>query len=251
MPESPSPFDQPGAAPSRPEKILVFLHDMADTPLTWQDQVGALPEGWRPLTPWLRGMKPIDKEVFDLQAAADALSVIPLEYGVESVAMVGVGLGGTVALRCAADSPAMVRGLVLVNPLVAPGGRELKRQRTALKLMPRGRLAAQNLDKDRLLAAMDMLATLDLGDAPEQVGCPVLILCADDRAARAAADELAARLPNATVRPVAGGPRPHQDDPQAFNDIIGEFVTSLDDNSAEDFPADLPDDPFGDDTPGR
>lgn len=246
MPESPSPLDQQGAAP-RPEKILVFLHDMADTPLTWQDQVGALPEGWRPLTPWLRGMKPIDKEVFDLQAAADALSVIPLEYGVESVAMVGVGLGGTVALRCAADSPAMVRGLVLVNPLVAPGGRELRRQRTALRLVPRARLAAQNLDKDRLLAAMDILATLDLGDAPEHVGCPVLILHADDRAARRAAEDLAARLPNATVHAVAGGPHPHQEDPQAFNDIVAEFVSSLDDNSADDFPAESPDDPFRDD----
>ncbi|WOP18778.1 alpha/beta hydrolase [Raineyella sp. LH-20] len=243
MPESPSPFDQPEAV-SRPEKILVFLHDMADTPLTWQDQVGALPEGWRPLTPWLRGMKPIDKEVFDLQAAADALSVIPLEYGVESVALVGEGLGGTVALRCAADSPSMVRGLVLVNPLVAPGGRELRRQRTALRLVPRARLAAQNLDKDRLLAAMDMLATLDLGDATDHVTCPVLILHADDRASRHAAEELASRLPNATFRAVAGGPRPHQDDPQAFNDLVAEFVTSLDDIAADDLPPEFPGDLF-------
>ncbi|QGF22548.1 alpha/beta fold hydrolase [Raineyella fluvialis] len=229
MSESLPPFDQPDApVPPRPEDILVFLHDMADTPLTWQDQVGALPDGWRPLTPWLRGMKPIDKDVFDLQAAADALSVIPLEHGVESFAMVGMGLGATVALRCAADSPALVRGLVLVNPLVAPGGRELRRQRTALRLMPRGRLAAQNIDKDRLLAAMDMLATLDLGDAPEQVDCPVLVLYPEaDRAAREVAEQLAGRLPQGTARAIAAGARPHQEDPEAFNAIIADFVTSL------------------------
>lgn len=221
------PLD-PEPAP-RPDRILVFLHDMADTPLTWQDQVGALPEGWRPLTPWLRGMKPIDKEDFDLQAAADALSVIPLEHGVESFAICGVGLGAAVALRCAADSPAMVSGLVLVNPLVAPPGPVLKMQKAALKMTPRSRLAAQNVDKDHLLAAMDMLATLDLEEAPEQVQCPTLVVASSDQpATRKVADALVARMRVATVADLPGFPQ-HQADPAAFNEAVATFLAMLED----------------------
>lgn len=217
---------EPASVP-RPDRILVFLHDMADTPLTWQDQVGALPEGWRPLTPWLRGLKPIDSADFDLQAAADALSVIPLEHGVESFAICGVGLGAAVALRCAADSPGMVSGLVLVNPLVAPPGKVLKMQRAALKMTPRSRLAAQNVDKDHLLAAMDVLATLDIGEAPEQVECPTLVVAsAEQPATRKVADELVARMRVATATTLPGFPQ-HQADPQAFNEAIATFLAML------------------------
>lgn len=211
-----------------PEKILVFLHDMADTPLTWQDQVGALPEGWRPLTPWLRGMKPIDKVDFDLQAAADALSVIPLEHGVESFAICGVGLGAAVALRCAADSPAMISGLILVNPLIAPPGAVLKMQKAALRMTPRSRLAAQNVDKDHLLAAMDMLATLDLGDALAEVGCPTLVVSSQAQpATQKLAADLVGRMLNASTVALPGFPQ-HQADPQAFNEMVGEFLGGLD-----------------------
>lgn len=211
-----------------PEKILVFLHDMADTPLTWQDQVGALPEGWRPLTPWLRGMKPIDKVDFDLQAAADALSVIPLEHGVESFAICGVGLGAAVALRCAADSPAMISGLILVNPLIAPPGAVLKMQKAALRMTPRSRLAAQNVDKDHLLAAMDMLATLDLGDALAEVGCPTLVVSSQAQpATQKLAADLVGRMLNASTVALPGFPQ-HQADPQAFNEMVAEFLGGLD-----------------------
>ena len=211
-----------------PEKILVFLHDMADTPLTWQDQVGALPEGWRPLTPWLRGMKPIDKVDFDLQAAADALSVIPLEHGVESFAICGVGLGAAVALRCAADSPAMISGLILVNPLIAPPGAVLKMQKAALRMTPRSRLAAQNVDKDHLLAAMDMLATLDLGDALAVVGCPTLVVSSQAQpATQKLAADLVGRMLNASTVALPGFPQ-HQADPQAFNEMVAEFLGGLD-----------------------
>lgn len=223
MPDA--PIDQPGAR--RPDRILVFLHDMADTPLTWQDQVGALPEGWRPLTPWLRGMKPIDKEDFDLQAAADALGVIPLEHGVESFAICGMGLGAAVALRAAADSPAMVSGLVLVNPLIAPPGAVLKMQKAALRMTPRSRLAAQNIDKDHLRAAMDVLATLDLDDALEHVDCPTLVVSSQAQpATQKHATELAGRLRNAGTVTLPGFPQ-HQADPQAFNAAVGEFLQSL------------------------
>jgi pimeloyl-ACP methyl ester carboxylesterase len=234
MSESLPPLERPAR---RPDRILVFLHDMADTPLTWQDQVGALPEGWRPLTPWLRGMKPIDKQDFDLQAAADALSVIPLEHGVESFAICGAGLGAAVALRCAADSPGMISALVLVNPLIAPPGPVLKMQKAALKMTPRSRLAGQNVDKDHLLAAMDMLATLDLGEAPEQVECPTLVVSsASQPATRKLADELVARMRMATATALPGFPQ-HQADPQAFNEAIATFLGMIpDDRTTPDAP---------------
>ncbi|SDC07930.1 Ndr family protein [Raineyella antarctica] len=227
MSESMSPLDQPSSA-RRPEKILVFLHDMSDTPLTWQDQVGALPEGWRPLTPWLRGMKPIDKDDFDLQAAADALSVVPLEYGVDSFAICGMGLGAAVALRCAADSPEMISGLILVNPLVAPPGAVLKMQKAALRMTPRSRLAAQNLDKDHLLAAMDMLGGLDLGDAPEQVTCPTLVVSSQAQPATAApVADLVQRIRLASSVALPGFPQ-HQANPQEFNEAVSRFLGLLD-----------------------
>ncbi len=219
--------------PERPQQIVVLLHDMSDSPLGWQDQVVALPPDWRPLTPWLRGMKPTDREDFDLQAAADALGVVPLEYGVDSFVICGVGLGATVALRCAADSPDMVRGLLLVTPLIAPPGPMLAMQRAALRMTPRSRLAARNVDKDRLLAAMDMLAGIDLDDAPEAVTCPSLIVSSSDqRGGAEQARQLAGRMQRARTVPLAGLP-PQKADPQAFNTVLLDFLASLDEQGGE------------------
>lgn len=212
------------------EHILAFLHDMADTPLTWQDQVGSLPEGWRPLTPWLRGMKPTDSDAFDLQAAADALSTIPLEHGVERFALCGDGLGAAVALRAAADSPEVVSGVILSRPLVAPPAGSIKMQKASLKMTPRSRLAAQNLDKDRLMATLDMLATLDIGQAPEDIHCPVLLLLPEGlpRAAAEQMDQFAERLRVSSTVTIPGGVPSHRANPEAFNEAVRTFLGLLD-----------------------
>lgn len=224
------PTVQPDAPLDKREHLLVFLHTMTDTPLTWQDQVGALPDGWRPLTPWVRGLKPTDTESFDLQSAADALSTIPLEHGVDKLAVLGDGLGAAVALRAAADSPDMIGGLILVNPLLGPPP-GFGMQKTALKMTSRSRLAAQNIDKDRLMATLEMVGSLDLGEAPEQVHCPVLVI-APEGLPRSAAAHLATfteRLRVAHTVHLPGNPPLHHTNPEAFMEAVQTFLKVVED----------------------
>ena len=58
----------------QPAGLLVFLHGLGDTPLSWQDQVVAMGAGWRPVTPWIAGTKPTDSGEFDLGAASEAVA---------------------------------------------------------------------------------------------------------------------------------------------------------------------------------
>ncbi|NYI69561.1 pimeloyl-ACP methyl ester carboxylesterase [Naumannella cuiyingiana] len=178
------PQPEPGAQDA--PRLLVFLHGLGETPLVWQDQVVAMAPGWQPLTPWIAGTKPTDSGAFDLGAAVDALARLPQLHGVQRISLCGRSLGAAVAIRLAADHPELVDRLVLVDPLLGLPGWARASQRMAVKLMPRSRLADRNIDKDRLLAAIDALGRVDVTGRLGEVRAASLVLAdgADERAVR-------------------------------------------------------------------
>lgn len=198
-------------------RTLFLLHGAGQNPPVWQDVVtGVGPD--RPLhAPWLRGLKPTDSRGFDIAGAvADLVSIMELR-DLDVVDVCGTGLGGMVALRFAADEPARVGRLVLVDTPVVPPRTTLRVQRAMLKLAP-ARSFAPGVSKETMLAGIDAMMSLDLSTDLRRIQSPTTVVAAvGNKLSMAAADLLAKGIAGAQVESVEG----------AANDVVRESPREL------------------------
>lgn len=209
-----------------PARHVTFLHGLGGSPLSWEEQVGKLPPELPARAPWLRGLRPGDSAEFTLAgAAADVLLNRQLD-GVSTGALVGYSLGAMVALQCALDDPESVSHLVLVAGQARPPRSAMHLQRMALRFVPRQRLAAQGVSKDKLMQALRDGGRFEAQGSLGQVRCPTLLVCgARDRANLPASRHLAAAVPDARLEIVAGaGHDVMREATPAFNDLLYGFL---------------------------
>jgi pimeloyl-ACP methyl ester carboxylesterase len=108
----------PPGAPS-----IVFVHGTRLTGSMWAAQQAALSDEFRTIAMDLPEHGDRADEPFTLDAAADALSaVIRDEATGERAVVVGLSLGGYVAMALAAREPERIRGLVLSGATAEPVG---------------------------------------------------------------------------------------------------------------------------------
>ena len=113
--------------------LLVMLHGFPDSPHTWRFQADALvASGFRVVTPWLRGYGESDKpqRVRDYRVEVlerDVESLI-VALGAASASVIGHDWGGVIGWRLAANRPAIVERLIVLNaPHPAAFARELRK----------------------------------------------------------------------------------------------------------------------------
>jgi len=107
----------PGAAPA-----IVFVHATRLTRSMWTPQVERLSDRFRVVALDLPGHGARASDRFTLDGAAEALAwTIDATAGGRAV-VVGLSLGGYVAIHLAASSPDRVRGLVLAGTTAEPTG---------------------------------------------------------------------------------------------------------------------------------
>lgn len=208
MPPSslPSDANQSAGAGAPKPRPLVLLHGIGQSPIAWQEFVTAFGAG-RPMhAPWMRGLKPGDQIGFDIASAAvDVANQLELQ-GIRQADLLGVSIGGNVALRLAVERPELVGRLVLGGALVRPTKGQLRMQKLALRIVPEGKLVDAGVSRKRMLAVFDSLRTLDATSTLRQVTAPTLVVAgAGDRMGLAAAKELVDGLPDARLETIAGG----------------------------------------------
>lgn len=237
---------------------MLFLHGLGSSAEDWAPQIepfGAshrlllvdLPGHWRSARP--RGRLTIGAMVDRLEALLARLAEPPVH-------VVGLSLGGCVALELALRAPARVRSLTLVNafakltpPDAAGGLRMLARlvllgtapMRVVASLVARGlfpapeqahlyRLAVRSLSRTSrrtYLASIAALATFDARARLGAIACPTLVVAgARDRtvslASRAA---LADGIRGARLEIVPdSGHATHYDQPAIFNRLVLDFL---------------------------
>ncbi len=226
------PEPDPGPAPGAPggRHLLVFLHGVGSTPMSFSDQVAKLPPGIEASCPWLRGTRPGSKDVGFSLADAAAEVVTSLELAGASVSrpawLCGVSAGAMVALAVAEQRPDLVEALVLVGGQVATPRALMRMQRRLMGLLPRSFYAGKGLDKRRTLAALDDLARVDLGEGLPRVAARTLVVCGSrDRANQPAARRLAGEIPGARLVLVEGaGHEVNIDRPAEFNEVLYGFL---------------------------
>lgn len=97
---------------------VVYLHGLGGSSTDWTDLMGALADDHRGEAPDLPGFglsPPPDDGDYSVDAHADA-AVGVIRSGPCPVHLVGNSLGGSVAVRLAAERPELVRTLTLISP---------------------------------------------------------------------------------------------------------------------------------------
>ena len=196
------------------------------------------------------GSTTVDKELSAAGAAADIAAV--LEQLDTQVDLLGLSLGGTVAQVVAAECPTQVRRVVLVNTFsrLDPGNERLNRhkanladgatgiewaERRAQVLRPEAPKESRDLylsvvasvDANQFLDNAINTYAIDVRAFAREMKQPVMIIAGseDDRIPMSVTQELAALIPRARLRVLAGGGHMcHLDLPDAFAAMLGPFL---------------------------
>lgn len=205
--------------------LLVFLHTAGQNPIAWQDQVTGLPAGLKAVAPWLKGLRPGRDEPFDLDTAADDVLAQLNRFGVETMAVCGLGLGAAVAVRAALRAPDNVSHLVLVAGQVRPPKLLGRLQRALIRQIDLSRVGGA-LGRDKLTEIIDATTLMDGPTELRQIGARTLVACgADDKVNLPAAQVLATSIPGARLEVIEGaGAAVNADRPARFNELLYGFL---------------------------
>ena len=121
--DGPTPRQPSSGQPADARQTIVFLHSTRLTSAQWAGQVAALQDSFHCLAPDLPGHGRAAEVPFTIDgAAADVAGLIEREAHGGRAIVVGLSLGGYVAMAVAARWPERVSGLVLSGATAEPVG---------------------------------------------------------------------------------------------------------------------------------
>ncbi|MET3558309.1 pimeloyl-ACP methyl ester carboxylesterase [Streptococcus rupicaprae] len=148
----------------------------------------------------------------------------------EDVVVIGLSLGGMLALSLLKDPEPQLRAVVsIAGQYQFTKNWAYKVQVALLKLLPPSLLAKQGLDKENLLAFYRDLAQLDMTGFLQTTTLPVLLLCGErDKINLRTAKQLKNLMPKAEMAVIAeAGHEVNKDQPLLLADRILAFVESI------------------------
>lgn len=237
---------------------VLLLHGLGSSTADWAAQVPVLARHYRTLTLDVRGHGASGKPAGPYRIAdfaADAASALAAAGVTEPAHMVGISMGGMVALELAAEAPELVRSLVILNsgPEVRASSLTQNLQIMQRRLFSRllsqratGRRIARRLfpapaqaslragmelrwaanDKRAYCAALEAILAWSVANRLSEIRQPTLVISGDrDYTSVDAKRAWASRMPNARVAVLAdSGHASSIDQPDAFNRLVLEFL---------------------------
>lgn len=243
---------------SHESTAVVFLHGLGGSHEMWLYQVPAFCSQFPVINVDLRNHGESSKIDADFSIADMATDVVRLlrVLGVSNTHVVGLSLGGMVALQMALDHPSVVSGLVLADTLAAsPAGMESV-GREAMEFIEKNTMAeiarvritrafspnvdpakrdymiekvAKN-DKAAYLRAARAGFSFNQRDRLRDVKKPTLVVIGDEDATTPPflSEELAAGIPGAELHRIAGaGHISNIEKPDEFNRAVIDFLAAV------------------------
>lgn len=238
---------------------VVLLHGLGSSSRDWEPQVAELSKHFRVVSLDLRGHGQSDKGTgpYSIAGFATDVGAVIDHLGVAPAHVCGISLGGMVAFQLAADFPALVRTLAIINSGPAFPGRTLKGRLTlfsrfavirmkglsalgpiiAGRLFPKPEQAslretfvlrfAEN-DRRAYEHTLRAIGNFDVSDRLDRIRCPVLVLASDrDYTPVSAKAAYVSRLADARLVVVHdSGHASPMDQPERVNEALLEFWRS-------------------------
>jgi pimeloyl-ACP methyl ester carboxylesterase len=220
----------------------LWIHGAAMTGATWDQMRADLPHSAAPNLPGRSGEAPAPTRSIEAYATA-----LEQDLG-EGTVVIGHSLGGMVALELTKRHPARVSALVLIDAVATVRDSTLLRvlpfflgpllmalgPRRFLGLAGRRESAKVRAEMLRHAPALrsrslrdDLAAAAAFDGRPHLAGlsCPTCVIVAEgNRSTHRGADLLAATIPHAVHRSLAGGHLLHVDNPAGLRSTIDEFL---------------------------
>ena len=243
-----------------PTDTVVFLHGLGGSRIAWEPQLEALADRWRCVAwdmPGYGASKPLSRMTFP--ALADAVVALLDTIEVERAALVGLSMGGMVALHAALARPERVAALALLDTSPAFGfdGTTDADTWTAARLAPLDRgatpgdmardvlrgvagpalagdalaaavAAMERISSDGLRAAIECLPSHDVRDRLPSIVGPTLVVCGelDTETPPAYSRFIAEAIPGARLEIIAGaGHLSNLEAPAAVNMALQQFLS--------------------------
>lgn len=152
--------------------MVIFLADAGQLPTVWQPQVEALPPELPMAAPWLDGLRPGQGRRFEPASAAQGVSNVLTEQGIDRGYVVAHGFSTIVAALAAAQDD-RIAGLILIAPRVALSKRQLRGMKWMLRFWPK------TVDRGTLITALEEFADIDLIGALQRIDAPAALIAID------------------------------------------------------------------------
>lgn len=236
---------------------LLFIHGLGSSTRDWESQVPEFSQSHQVITFDLRGHGQSDKPSgpYSIPLMAADTAALLKALGIQSAHVVGISLGGGVAIQLALDAPELVKTLVVVNsgPAMGTSAADARKEiegRVALvqqygmramgealgpRLFPKPEHAslrqtfverwAEN-DPRAYVDALLALADWNVIDQIKSIRCPTLVIAADQDYTPVALKEAYIKLmPDARliVIPDSRHATPIER-PQQFNETLKQFL---------------------------
>ena len=237
--------------PSQGKPAILFIHGAGVDHHWWSPQINALGDSFIILNPDLPGHGERAKEPFQTKTAIRDLEALLHKPGIAPALIVGISLGGYLAIRLAAQQPEKISGLLLSGcsmNLSGATGIQFKLVGLFLRLRGANWIAEKTSESYRkrfdnetsslaipngifgkaAIQSFGQIAGYDYHTALEHTPSPVLLLNGElDEANVAQQDALAARIPNGTARTLTGaGHLANLEKPEEFTAEIRRFAES-------------------------
>ena len=202
---------------------LIFLHGLGQDAHSWQSVQDAL--------------SPMHSESFAIfsspsesyQEAKDRLTEY-LQQESEPYILVGLSLGGVLALELSSQDLPHLKGLVLSGTQYKLKTNLLYRLQILLfRLLPKQVFEKQGANKQHMLQILTELKSLNLTDTAKTCPLPSLVICGSkDRANQASSKKLANLLPKGHYQEIAdGGHLLNTQKPNELAQVIKEFLKNI------------------------
>ena len=233
---------------------VLLIHSMGTNAYMWRDQIGALKDRYRCVAFDCRGHgETTYNQRFDVAGVAADHKAGLDALGIETCHVVGLAMGGPIAISFAAQWPEAVRSLVVADAFVdmreVGGARipewaksiretpmdEFGRRYAESRLMPSATAAAREdmsaaiakVSPEAYIDTMKAIFEIEFTEDLAKVRAPTLVIFGeeDEVTPRHHSEQIADGIPGAVLETIPdAGHIANIDQPEAFNRILSDFL---------------------------
>lgn len=200
----------------------ILLHGLGQTSSSWNETIQTLNEDRNIFCPdlsdWIMGKQPCYDTLYK------AFEKYCEQFD-DTLCLVGLSLGGILAMQYSMEHSEKVKSLVLIGTQYKMPRRLLKLQNVLFHLMPDSEFSKIGFQKSDFISLCKSMMDLDFSHQLKDIRCKVLVVCGEkDRANRSASLQLAELIPDAEFITILGaGHEVNIDCPSKLGEKLDSF----------------------------